>query len=440
MSGVIDIGPIARRAFDRARELLAPDPETPPDLAAYAAFWLRSRCDARGASFLSPILMDRQGGDSLQDLDLPSLSTQGFRLGAGLLRLDEAGALRLKAAVERVARRRPHTHELSGPADDPLCLLGLWLLASVVMPQTTTMLESWIDVDTLSPVLRAAYLLGGVAAASYALNLDTRSPQSLAAHLLVSSATKRPGVRAPVGAERSNVVSRLVTFDLEGRLSRGGFDALAVLVALELILHDAETAPHPEASPRLVAEKQTVAILLVCANPRGTDALRLGEEERALREALRLSTQRDKFTIRVLNATTIDDLRRALLRDAYNIVQFSGHASRHGLQFEDAVGNIAEPDSEALAELLQRRGVQTVVLNACDSLSVGLAATARLEHTIAMTGPITDESAIEFTRGFFDALGEGLDVAKAFDEGVACCKLKRLPVSAVLLRKGETLI
>ncbi len=440
MSGVIDIGPIARRAFDRACELLAPDPESPPDLAAYAAFWLRSRCEARGASFLSPIVMDRQCGDAFHELDLPSLSIQGFCLGAGLLRLDEAGVLRLKVAVERVARRKPHTHELSGPADDPLCLLGLCLLASVVTPQSTTIFESWLDVDTLPPLLRTAYLLRGVAAASHALNLDTNSPQSLAAHLLVSSATKRPGVRAQSGVDRSHVVSQLVTFDVNGRLSRGEFDALAVLVALELILQHAEAAvstSHPPAS-LLLAEKDKVAILLVCANPRGTDALRLGEEERALREALRLATHRERFTLAVLNAATIDDLRRALLRDSYGIVQFSGHATRHGLQFEDAVGNIAEPDSEALAELLQRRGVQAVVLNACDSLNVGLAATARLEHTIAMTRPISDESAIEFSRGFYDALGEGLGVAGAFEEGVACCKLKRLTVSAVLLRKGET--
>ena len=440
MSGVIDIRPIARRAFDRVHELLAPDPESPPDLAAYAAFWLRSQCDIRGASFLSPIVIARQGDDALHDLDLPSLSTQGFRLGAGLLRLDEAGALRLKVAVERVARRRPHTHELSGPADDPLCLLGLWLLASVVTPQMTATFESWIDVDALPPVLRVAYLLSGFAVTSHTLNLDTNSPQSLAANLLVSSAAKRPGVRVKAGGDLSHVVSQLVTFDVGGKLSRGGFDALAVLVALELIVQDAETAasaPHPSASSQIVAERRKVAILLVCANPHGTDLLRLGEEERALREALRLATHRERFTIEVLNAATIDDLRRALLRDSYGIVQFSGHASHHGLQFEDAVGNITEPDSDALAELLQRRGVQTVVLNACDSLSVGLAATARIEHTIAMTGPITDESAIEFSRGFYDALGEGLDVAGAFDEGVACCKLKRLPVSTVLLRKGE---
>ena len=192
MSTVVDIGPFVRRAFDRAHKLLAPDPESPPDLAAYAAFWLRSRCDVHGSSFLSPIVMGGRARELVQDVDLPGLSTQGFRLGAGLLRLDEATAPRLKVAVERVSRRKPHTEELSGPADDSLCLLGLWLLSSVVAPATASLFESWIDLDSLSPTLRAAWLLSGVAAASHALKLDTTSPQSLAAHLLVSSAARRP--------------------------------------------------------------------------------------------------------------------------------------------------------------------------------------------------------------------------------------------------------
>lgn len=40
-----------------------------------------------------------------------------------------------------------------------------------------------MNLDTLSPTLRAACLLSGVTAASHALNLDTTSPQSLAAHI-----------------------------------------------------------------------------------------------------------------------------------------------------------------------------------------------------------------------------------------------------------------
>lgn len=94
------------------------------------------------------------------------------------------------------------------------------------------------------------------------------------------------------------------------------------------------------------------------------------------------------------------------------------------------------PDSAALAELLQRRGARTIVLNACDSLGVAMAGTSRLEHIIAMDGPLGDSSAIEFARGFYDALGEGLNVPEAFEEGVSCCKLKRLPVNALLLGKG----
>lgn len=186
----------------------------------------------------------------------------------------------------------------------------------------------------------------------------------------------------------------------------------------------------------LAATPDRVRILLVCANPRGTVPLRLGAEERALREALQLATHRDMFVVEVLHAATLDDLRRALLRARYDIVHFSGHATSNGLQFEDAAGNMIEPASAALGELLQRRGVKTVVLNACGSLGVALAGTASLEHTIAMKGPIEDESAVEFSRGFYDALGEGLAVSDAFEEGVSCCKLKKLPIEAALLPRG----
>ena len=41
-------------------------------------------------------------------------------------------------------------------------------------------------------------------------------------------------------------------------------------------------------------------VLLVCANPRGTDVLRLSEEERTLKEAIRLSQHRDNLKVTVL--------------------------------------------------------------------------------------------------------------------------------------------
>ena len=178
-------------------------------------------------------------------------------------------------------------------------------------------------------------------------------------------------------------------------------------------------------------------VLLVCANPRGTDPLRTAEEDRTLRESIQLSANRDKIQVDTLSAATIDDLRRALLRNKYDVVHFSGHGTNTGLVFEDANGKLMVPSSSALSDLLARRQVKTAVLNACYSLSVGKITSIGLDYTIASTGPISDPAAIEFTRGFYDALGAGLPVPEAFDEGLSSAKLKNLKIDSILLPRGQ---
>ena len=181
-------------------------------------------------------------------------------------------------------------------------------------------------------------------------------------------------------------------------------------------------------------------ILLVCANPRGTNPLRTAEEDRTLRESIQLSPNRDAFTVETLNAATIDDLRRALLRSQVDIVHFSGHGTQAGLVFEDSAGRLSVPESVALADLMQRRKVRVALLNACYSLSVGRLSAIGLEYTIASTGPISDPGAIEFARGFYDALGAGNDVVDAYAEGLSAARLKGLNIDAILLRNGETYV
>jgi len=185
---------------------------------------------------------------------------------------------------------------------------------------------------------------------------------------------------------------------------------------------------------------KTQRVLLVCANPRGTDPLRTAEEDRTLRESIQLSPNRGKIQVDTLNAATIDDLRRALLKNKYDVVHFSGHGTNTGLVFEDVNGKLMVPSSSALSELLARRDVKTAVLNACYSLSVGKIASIGLDYTVASTGPISDPAAIEFTRGFYDALGAGLSVPDSFDEGLSSAKLKNLRIDSILLRRGEEYI
>jgi CHAT domain len=185
----------------------------------------------------------------------------------------------------------------------------------------------------------------------------------------------------------------------------------------------------------MAAHRQKV--LLVCANPQGSDPLRTAEEDRTLRESVQLARHASRIQIDSLHAATIDDLRRKTLRTQYQIVHFSGHGTRRGLIFEDAVGRVMVPSSEALAELLAHRGVETVIFNACYSLSAGRLAAGGVDYTIASDGPIADPAAIEFTRGFYDAVGEGLSIPQAYEEGMTAARLKGFRPTGVLLRKGE---
>jgi len=428
--------------------------QTSDDVAVYAAVWLLVRCGGVLAHSFLTGLVEVESALGQSD-DLPSLSIAGFRLNAGG-RLSGAELARVQSALHQVIRRKPHTDELSGPADDLLSLLGILLLAEEAAPKLVEELRAWTSDASPSPSLRAALILASVESFEPEVQLDVHSPVSLAAYLLIAVADEALERRLFPVTRGSDIASQFATVNL-GSVRPGSFDALAVLVTLELLMgahassgYRSQTpafttaAAQAHAPPGLREQEKPKAvahsghaILLVLANPLDTDVLHLGREERVLRESIRLSTHRDRIKLESLHAATIDALRRALLQDQYDIVHFSGHGKSLGLGFENEVGELEVPDSDALAALLHRHCVKTVLLNACDSLEVGLAMTSQVDHTIAMSERVTDDSAIEFSRGFYDALGEGLSVPEAFDEGVSCCRLKKLGTTAVLRSRND---
>lgn len=183
-------------------------------------------------------------------------------------------------------------------------------------------------------------------------------------------------------------------------------------------------------------------VLVVFANPRNTNALRLGEEDRTIRACIRRSKHRHGIDLCVQHAATIDDLRRALLDDDFEIVHFSGHGTGCGLAFEDARGRLYVPPRRALAELLVEYTppLKCVLLNACYSTSQGELTSLGVPFTIAMEGPIADDAAIGFAEGFYDSIGAGKDIEFSYRQGLHALKLKDHPDSSVptLIRHGET--
>lgn len=183
-----------------------------------------------------------------------------------------------------------------------------------------------------------------------------------------------------------------------------------------------------------------IRILAIFANPRGSDPLRLGTEDRVIHECLKLSKHRDSIILDVLHAATVHDVRRALLEEDYRIVHFSGHGTGSGLAFENEIGQVQVVPPVALAEFLSAYSppIECVILNACYTDVQGQLVSSGVPYTIAMTGAISDEGATEFTRGFYDAIGAGKDVEFAYEEGCRTIKLMGLPdgLKPALFKKG----
>jgi CHAT domain len=170
---------------------------------------------------------------------------------------------------------------------------------------------------------------------------------------------------------------------------------------------------------------QKIKVLLVFANPHGTDPVRLGQQDRVIREAVKLSRYRDNIELTSCHAATIHDLRRTLLEDTFHIVHISGHGSREGLILENENGTPFVVPPKALANLFgaYRNTVHCVLLNACYGIRQGELISLGIPYTIAMDGQISDFTAMEFARGFYDAIGAGRGIDFAYEEGCRSVEL-----------------
>jgi internalin A len=221
-----------------------------------------------------------------------------------------------------------------------------------------------------------------------------------------------------------------------------------------------------QAAPAQPSQTVVKTILVLAANPQGTNPLRLGEEVRAIQTGLERSKCRDRFRIEQRWAVTAADIRHALLDHQPQIVHFCGHgigvespsdtesasSSRkltlvseadskpEGLVFEDKTGQSHLISSEAIARLfsLFADQINCVLLNACYSATQADAIVKHIPFVVGMKRAIGDRAAIEFARGFYDALFAGRDVESAFKLGRSAIQMEGIPehLTPILKRKA----
>jgi len=166
-------------------------------------------------------------------------------------------------------------------------------------------------------------------------------------------------------------------------------------------------------------EEPVKKILILSANPKDTGRLRLDEEVREIKEALRRSKNRERLNIETVFALRLRDLRRSLLDHEPQIVHFAGHGTKEGLVLEGPLGFSTTVSSKALSQLFKlfSQQVKCVILSACYSVKQAVAINKHIPYVIGMRKEIQDKATIEFAVGFYDALGAGRSVEDAFQFG-----------------------
>lgn len=157
-------------------------------------------------------------------------------------------------------------------------------------------------------------------------------------------------------------------------------------------------------------------VLVAFANPLDEGRLHTGREQREIEEAINSSPGRDNIALTFLTATRVSDLRLKLLQQDFDVLLISGHGEVDGPILEGPNGDGVTLTIETLTDILSHSTeLKCLVLNCCYSSHSMTGALAPL--TVGMFDSIDDDVAIQFTKGFFEALGAGRDLPRCIKEG-----------------------
>jgi hypothetical protein len=173
-----------------------------------------------------------------------------------------------------------------------------------------------------------------------------------------------------------------------------------------------------ESQPSPSAQNESV-VLFFAANPVDAEPLRTGREFMVIERALENGCGEAMIKIRPSLATRVKDISRELLKVRPWIVHFAGHGGGSGEGFvvedEDGYARVVPPDDLASLFEIAGKGVECVLINACSTLGLAQALSQHVNYVIAMSQPIYDWAAIEFSRIFYQTLAADQPIRSAYE-------------------------
>lgn len=242
-------------------------------------------------------------------------------------------------------------------------------------------------------------------------------------------AAKGRGLRLRLAFEGDDpklIALRALPWELLLRVEHHDFLTRQRIFALARFVELNRFFPPPEVD-------STLRVLVVSSAPSTEKPLDLGAELEAIRDSL----DAPSFEVEVLEHPGILDLRPALLRKKWHVLHFMGHGrfeEREGqgyVVFENKDGSSDRVTATNLAENLKGlEALRLVVLNSCsggawprregqDPFSSIAPALLRagVPAVVATQFRISDDSAIEFSKAFYQRLAAGDAVETAVAEG-----------------------
>jgi hypothetical protein len=174
-------------------------------------------------------------------------------------------------------------------------------------------------------------------------------------------------------------------------------------------------------------------VLTVVSNPSDLPALMVESEAESVESALRKldASAPGCVVAETLRRPTPDALQRNLMKRQWHVLHFIGHSEFNErlhvgtLILEDENQRARPVSAERLSVMLQGRSLKLVILNSCEGAQAGEEHRSGLAQSliaqgvpavIAMQFPITDTSALTFSRMFYHALVSGTPLEGAMAE------------------------
>lgn len=204
----------------------------------------------------------------------------------------------------------------------------------------------------------------------------------------------------------------------------------------------ATAAQIADTEQRLAAEIATIRepkaeqlrILYATSTADKTKPLRVDQEMRRVKAAVKASTHRDLVAIDYLPAATPNDILDALVAFRPHVVHFSGHANESVLVFDEGTDGYGPNNGQRIGPDLFRELLEStdqapmlVVLNACKSAAQLDLLLGKVAMAVGMDDTIGDIDAIVFATRFYSTLAEGQSVEAALTTARVEMKLNGLP-------------